>query len=281
MGTGLGLRPHVYRWIAPFRERALLYLIHITYQKHFTINSMRTKLLLLLICVCSLSLSDLYAQRVMQDVVYLKNGSRIRGIVIEFVPSKGVKIETSDGSLFAFKEAEIERIVREQSPERGALGGSALDRGGYLGLSLGISASPSLEQLGGRIDLIDFGYLLHKNIGLSAKVGASVYEVSSVSINGVPQYDDARLILGRVLAGGLFSFSTGKHGRIELKPMIGLGWASVTKVATSSAMFAWEAGAQYRLHLGRSTDLMTGLSYSGLGEFTDFALTLGFAFRLR
>ena len=40
------------------------------------------------------------AQQNYQDVVYLKNGSIIRGVIIEQIPNKSIKIETSDKSVF-------------------------------------------------------------------------------------------------------------------------------------------------------------------------------------
>lgn len=47
------------------------------------------------------------------DYVYLKNGSRIKGKIIELVQDVKVKIETKDGSLFVFKFEEIEKITNE------------------------------------------------------------------------------------------------------------------------------------------------------------------------
>ena len=44
-----------------------------------------------------------------QDVVYLKNGSVIRGTVIEQVPGKSLKIKTSDGSVFVYTMDEVEK----------------------------------------------------------------------------------------------------------------------------------------------------------------------------
>lgn len=43
--------------------------------------------------------------------VYLKNGSIIKGRIVELDPSNEVKIETSDGSLFVFPMADIDHIV--------------------------------------------------------------------------------------------------------------------------------------------------------------------------
>ncbi len=50
----------------------------------------------------------------LQEVVYLKNGSIIRGVIIEQVPNESLKIQTSDGSIFAYSMDEVERITKEQ-----------------------------------------------------------------------------------------------------------------------------------------------------------------------
>lgn len=48
------------------------------------------------------------------DVVYIKNGSIIKGIIIEQIPNVQIKIQTKDGSIFVYKMDEIERITKEQ-----------------------------------------------------------------------------------------------------------------------------------------------------------------------
>ena len=47
------------------------------------------------------------------DVVYLKNGSIIRGLIIEMNPGQALKIQTSDNSLFVYKFDEISEIKKE------------------------------------------------------------------------------------------------------------------------------------------------------------------------
>jgi len=47
------------------------------------------------------------------DIIYLKNGSRVKGTVIEHIPNVGIKLQTSDGSLFVFKTEEIEKMEKE------------------------------------------------------------------------------------------------------------------------------------------------------------------------
>ncbi|MDR3119678.1 MAG: hypothetical protein LBU44_09765 [Mediterranea sp.] len=55
-----------------------------------------------------------YAQDKIVDVVYLKNGSMIRGQIIEQRPNQSLKIKTSDGSIFAYDITEVEKMTKEQ-----------------------------------------------------------------------------------------------------------------------------------------------------------------------
>lgn len=47
-----------------------------------------------------------------QEVVYLKNGSVIKGVVIEQIPGQSVKVQTQDGSIFVYKMSEVDKIVK-------------------------------------------------------------------------------------------------------------------------------------------------------------------------
>lgn len=49
-----------------------------------------------------------------QDVVYLKNGGIVRGVIIESIPNVSLKIETSDRSVFVFTYDEIIKITKER-----------------------------------------------------------------------------------------------------------------------------------------------------------------------
>lgn len=57
--------------------------------------------------------SNILGQRNLQDIVYLKNGSVIHGIIIEQVPNQTIKVQTKDGNIFVFKVDEIEKIIKE------------------------------------------------------------------------------------------------------------------------------------------------------------------------
>lgn len=48
-----------------------------------------------------------------QDVVYLKNGSVIHGIITERIPNQSLKIETKDGSVFICDMNDVAKITKD------------------------------------------------------------------------------------------------------------------------------------------------------------------------
>ena len=70
----------------------------------------RNVFLILGIVVLSALDSNVFADTI--DVVHLKNGSIIKGIVIETIPNETIKIETADGSIFVYPFDEVERMEK-------------------------------------------------------------------------------------------------------------------------------------------------------------------------
>ena len=68
----------------------------------------------ILFFVCLMGITFAFAQTCLQDVVYLKNGSIIRGDIIEMVPGETIKIMTSDGSVFVHDYADVQKFTKEQ-----------------------------------------------------------------------------------------------------------------------------------------------------------------------
>lgn len=74
---------------------------------------MKAKFKLMLVLLISfISISVAEAQN-LQEVVYLKNGSVIRGLIVEQVPNESLKIKTGDGSVFVCKMEEVVKITKE------------------------------------------------------------------------------------------------------------------------------------------------------------------------
>lgn len=70
--------------------------------------SLKKNLLILFSLI--LALSGWAQQRLIEDVVYLKNGSVVRGVIVEETPMVSLKIQTADRSIFVFRLDEIEKI---------------------------------------------------------------------------------------------------------------------------------------------------------------------------
>jgi len=69
------------------------------------------------------------------DAVYLKNGSVIRGILLELKPSESLKIRTSDGKTLTYPLNEVDRVTKEEhvytiNGKRVKRDGRALDSNG-------------------------------------------------------------------------------------------------------------------------------------------------------
>jgi hypothetical protein len=55
----------------------------------------------------------------LQDVVYLKDGTSIKGIILEQVPNKSIKLKAVDGTTYVYDFNMIEKITKEPSSKPG------------------------------------------------------------------------------------------------------------------------------------------------------------------
>jgi hypothetical protein len=60
-------------------------------------------------------ISSINAQINKRDIVYLKNGSIIKGYILEMIPNGTIKIRTTDGSIFIYKMDEVDKTSKEAS----------------------------------------------------------------------------------------------------------------------------------------------------------------------
>ncbi len=82
------------------------------------------KLLLAVIFVLSGAVAN---AEELQDVVYLNNGSIIRGTIVEQVPNKSLKVKTPDGSVFYCELSDVMKITKEEP-----VGGTFHRSGNYV-----------------------------------------------------------------------------------------------------------------------------------------------------
>lgn len=96
------------------------------------------------------------AQSNYQEVVYLKNGSIIRGVIIEQVPNKSIKIETPDRSVFVYQMDEIDKITKEKAARKSNSSVSLLRSGSVdkdaAKISFGVKGGLNLSKLHAKDD---------------------------------------------------------------------------------------------------------------------------------
>lgn len=130
-------------------------------------------------CLFLLWSSNLSAQKMEQDVVYLKNGSIIRGQIIEHKKEGQIKIEILGGSVLVYQSSEVVRMEKEIVNRRGRYRPKRpmhkIDKGYYVSIVAGHSLGQGdfgAPEPGLSISGVA-GYHFHRLLGVGGGVGLS------------------------------------------------------------------------------------------------------------
>jgi hypothetical protein len=158
----------------------------------------------------------IHAQAQYEEVVYLKNGSVIHGMIVEFVPNVSIKIKSGE-NLFAYKLDEIEKITREiPSSATARAGGFGFKPKGYVGIvELGLTDFP----IGGNLPMFSLNiinaYQFNPYFALGAGVGV---DVSSQKIYEVPVTMDMRAYFTKTRVAPFFAMGLGYNLQVSSSP---------------------------------------------------------------
>jgi hypothetical protein len=144
--------------------------------------------------------------QVFRDVVHLKNGSIIRGIIVEQIPGKSIKIETADKNLFVYKIDEIEKMTKEQvKKSQNTYGSDNFDtnfESGYKGIvELGYmigTGNYGIDRI--KLNIIN-GYQVNPNFYFGIGTGLRYYTGNGFDAAIIPIFADLRgtLVLDNVV----------------------------------------------------------------------------------
>lgn len=134
----------------------------------------------LVVTIC-LTTVNTWAQQTREDVVYLENGSVIRGQVMEYDPKGNIKIEIYGGSLLVYKSSEVIKIEKETVKVEGVVAVKKEKRPNHKVADTGIYGTVSVGTLAGFGDWGNFtpgislkgvaGWYFHRLIGLGGGIG--------------------------------------------------------------------------------------------------------------
>lgn len=241
-----------------------------------------------------------FGQNQYVDVVFLKNGSVIRGRILERVPNKSVKIETEGNNIFVYKMEEIKKITKElqefEYDIEDDLDIMSIDdkpKPGYVAVTIGPSfptgdfadSQNGMANTGVNLTLINFGFLFSEHLGISASWFGAAYPLDN------DDFDPWSY--GGLMVGPLLSFELSENAEWDFKPMIGYAVTKapdIGKGEEEATSFAINLGTLIRVHmsstfsLALSADLFgTKAKFKDLGFEQDIgalSLGLGLAYRL-
>lgn len=146
---------------------------------------MKNLLCILIICLFSVAA---IAQQSATDVIYLKNGTVVRGKIIDQVPNVSIKLYTANRSVVEFKMEEIERMAKEENSTMPVLTGADEYPFGQGNMIVGGSAGLSFYR--------------------ETPDGGSVYKNTNININPYFGY----FIADNLSVGGSISFNLNNSG---------------------------------------------------------------------
>ncbi len=134
------------------------------------------KIIITLIAILATACA-LYAQET-KDVLYLKNGSIIRGTITEIIPEEHVKIMTADSSIFVYDMDEVLKITKETA--QSAKQESPFNKHkGYFGM-----VKVTFPYFFTGVDIVN-GYRFCPQFAIGGGIGLQVVEYSAI---GIPLY---------------------------------------------------------------------------------------------
>lgn len=229
-----------------------------------------------------------------EEVVYLKNGSVIRGTIIEQVPNKTIKIQTKDRNIFVYNMDEVEKIAKEeikQETEATKSSDKKFDNasvkesgfsniteiGGIFGVGNSVQTNPNTDDIRftNKTNLFSLttinGYQINRHGFIGLGMGT---EVGKYAIN-VPLFLDGRYYILKKRVTPFLAFGAG-YALTWLRMSTQVNFTKGGALAYSlagvriyiSKNVSWVMGLGYRFQHGYSTITYTDYNGQELGQFT-------------
>jgi len=271
-------------------------------------NNYFQKRFLLLFLLVTLSFLS-HAQDNNRDVIYLKNGSIIKGVVMEMVPGGIIKIKTADGSIFIYQMEEVLRTEKEENlskkPGPNTEEDSFNNKGYFMMARVGPCINPESDNVFVIIPSFIAGVKLNNYISLGVGVETMKYSFSNdqvTDINMYPVFLDTRLYIPRKRVQPMFSVQLGyafggkAHGAdyqgsyIDFVPKSHSGGAFTSLGAgmriflNKTLSFVFDGGFTFQAMKGYSSNYQSSsqgqLAFSETRTMPSLRVNVGFAINL-
>lgn len=206
--------------------------------------------LLMIFCLPSI------AQKNMQDVVYLKNGSIIRGQIVAMNTAESVTIEVMGGSTFVYPMDEVDRITTEASKYKKPKQEISSKKKGYfntteIGVNLGTPSGYYYQTMSGFSVHNINGYYFNRFLGVGAGIGIDYYGANELPITPIYLRVEGQLLSARITP--VYFMETGyglpwMHTRNEYTTIYGgmMFNAGVGIRFNTASKVAWQLSVGYK-----------------------------------
>ncbi len=246
---------------------------------------------LLLLIITFLTI-NVYGQTNYQDVIYLKNGSKIKGMITEFVPNVSYTITTTDGSIFVCNIGDIIKIAKEAVISQSATSptgnttnktdsNSQLFKKGYRGI---VELGYGLKSGKYGLDVTNFnfvnGYQLNEKMFVGIGTGFKYFTESEFTL--IPLYADFKYSFLNQKVSPILGFSAG----FSFNPNDGFQGEGFLFNPSIGAQIKGNGNMRYNISLNYQTQQMNfivlepgGAFFTNAIRFSESAgLTLGVVF---
>lgn len=151
------------------------------------------KLKVLLIQLFIFAVGSLSAQNApTKEVVYLKNGSIIKGNIIEWIPNESLTIQTADKSIFVCKISDIERVKRETEEIQAPVKQKTQQKTTAYESNIALGYGASSGKYG--LDVLCFNWVYGKNLDKHHFIGGGtgVRHFDGINMTMIPVLVDYR-----------------------------------------------------------------------------------------
>lgn len=171
--------------------------------------------------------TQVFSQTKYVEVVYLKNGTVIRGLIIEFIPDQSIKIKTNDGNIFFHRIEEIEKITREPyNLEKITINNKQIKQSGftnYIGVHLGMINENSENFMFGLHNVSSYLFNPYFSVGVGIGIEQYIEEVY------FPLFLDIHTYFSHSIVSPFFSINLGRQigsrnykGGLMINPSFGV-----------------------------------------------------------
>lgn len=257
--------------------------------KELKMSKPTIKMIILITIALTVMVNPLKAQE-LEDVLYLKDGSVVRGLIIETIPNVSIKIRLGGGSELVFKMDEISKITKESN-----LSKTSKIESWYFHLAIGGSDNSYPEELQALLDVLnDLPNVTHVAISIDFSFYwplSNEKTLLGVAMSGVTdsyEFDSETFTINHyIYAISAIHYPTeyigkGLFARADIGTAKILVESSLGSSETSDNGFGFLLGGGYSWPISKGTrfDLMAGFSSRSVESenYSSLFLNVGFMF---